>query len=172
RPATPLGHGCAISYAPPDPHVPPMSITDRMPMNSEVSATATPPVVITTNRIPKARLRARTLRLRDAGFEGLGQGVAHGRELDAVEDVLEEAADDQPLGVRTREATRHGVEQLVAIDLGERRAVGAAHVVREDLEAGDGVRMGLLGEEQVAILLIGVRLLCVLLHADHAAPDD
>src|SRR5215470_7992572 len=53
----------------------------------------------------------RTLGVRDAGFQGLGQGLAHRRQLDAVEDVLEEAADDQPLGVRPRETAGHRIEE-------------------------------------------------------------
>src|SRR6185503_16726346 len=77
--------------------------------------------------------RARRLGPRDAGFEGGPEGVAHRLELDPVEHVLEEAPHDQPLRVRAREPARHQVEELLAVDLRERRPVGAAHVVREDL---------------------------------------
>ena len=49
--------------------------------------------------------------------------------------------------------------------------MGAAYVVREDLEAGNGVRVRGLGQHQVAVLLIRVRLLRVLLDPDHPAPD-
>ncbi len=52
-----------------------------------------------------------------------------------------------------------------------RRAVGAAHVVGHDLETRDRVGVGVIGEQQVAVLLVGVRLLRVLLDADHAPPD-
>ena len=69
------------------------------------------------------------------------------------------------------EAARHQVEELLAVDPAERRAVGAADVVGEDLEPGDRVGVRLLGEQQVAVLLVGVRLLRVLLDADHPAPD-
>ena len=52
---------------------------------------------------------------------------------------LEEAADDaDPLGLG-RPRPRHRVEQLVAVDAAERGAVGAADVVREDLQARDRV---------------------------------
>ena len=69
------------------------------------------------------------------------------------------------------EAAGHQVEELLAVDLAERRAVGAADVVGEDLEAGDRVGMRVGGEQQVAVLLVGVRLLRLPLDADHPAPD-
>jgi hypothetical protein len=39
-----------------------------------------------------------SLRLRDASFERGAECFAHRLQLDAVQDVLEEAADDQALG--------------------------------------------------------------------------
>ena len=62
------------------------------------------------------------------------------------------------------------VEELLAVDLGDRRRVGAAHVVGLDLQAGDGVGVGARGEQQVARLLEGVGLLGAGVDADHAAP--
>ena len=50
-------------------------------------------------------------------------------------------------------------QRLLGIDLGDGGGVGAADVVGLDLEAGDGVRMGALGDQQVARLLEGVGLL-------------
>ena len=49
--------------------------------------------------------------------------------------------------------------------------MGAAHVVRQDLQARDRVGMGFLAQHQVAVLLVRVRLLGFLLDADHPAPD-
>src|SRR5262245_42550086 len=107
----------------------------------------------------------------DPRFERGPQRLAHRCELDPVEHVLEEPAHDQPLRLRASEAARHQVEELFAVDLAERRAVRAADVVRHDLEPGDRVRVRLVGEQQVAVLLVGVRLLRALLDADHPAPD-
>src|SRR4051812_12778059 len=59
--------------------------------------------------------------LGDAGFECLAERLAHRLELDAVEDVLEEAAHDQPLRLLLRETPSHRVEQLLAVDLAQRR---------------------------------------------------
>ena len=95
-----------------------------------------------------------------------------GVELDAVEHVLEEAAHDQPLRVAAREAAGHRVEELVAVDLADRRAVRAADVVGEDLEPRDRVRVRVGREDQVAVLLVRVRPLRVRLDADHPPPDD
>src|SRR5581483_7942828 len=79
--------------------------------------------------------------LRDAGLERRTKRLAHGLELDAVEHVLEEAAHDQPLRLGPREAAGHEVEELLPVDLAERRPVRAADVVGEDLEPGDAVRV-------------------------------
>ena len=75
------------------------------------------------------------LDLRDPGLERGAERLAHRLELDPVEHVLEEAAHDQPLGLGARQPARHQVEELLPVDLAERRAVGAADVVGEDLEA-------------------------------------
>ena len=69
------------------------------------------------------------------------------------------------------EPARGQVEELVPVDLGDRRRVRAAHVVGFDLEAGDRVGVGLGGEQQVAALLEGVGLLGAGVDADHPAPD-
>ena len=70
-----------------------------------------------------------------------------------------------------RRAAGHQIEELLAIDLAERRTVRAANVVGHDLETGDRVRVRGLREEQIAVLLVGVRLLRAFLDADHPAPD-
>ena len=71
---------------------------------------------------------------------------------------------------RTRKTTRHQVEELVAVDAPERRTVRAANVVRHDLEARDRVGVRVRREQQVAVLLVGVRLLRLGLDPDHPAP--
>src|SRR5581483_9928044 len=111
------------------------------------------------------------LRLGYSRFERGAEGFAHRLQLDAVEHVLEEAAHDQPLRLGARQAARHQVEDLFAIDAAERGAVRAAHVVRHDLETRDRIRMRLVGEQQVAVLLVRVRLLRALLDTDHPAPQ-
>jgi hypothetical protein len=51
------------------------------------------------------------------------------------------------------QAARAQVEELLLVDLGDRRGVRAAHVVGEDLQARDRVGVRALGEQQVAALL-------------------
>src|SRR3954469_18133327 len=126
---------------PTEPQEPPMSITDRIPRKRSASASTTPAPLIRTATVALAFLTVtrESLRGRDTCFQRVGERFPDRFELDPVEDVLEEAADDQPLGFALRESARHQVEKLLAVDLAERRAVGAAHVVGEDLEAGDRV---------------------------------
>ncbi len=69
------------------------------------------------------------------------------------------------------EAVRAQVVELLGVDLGDRRGVGAADVVGLDLEPGDRVGVGRLREQQVPALLEGVGLLGARVDADHPAPD-
>ena len=84
---------------------------------------------------------------------------------------LEEAAHDHPLRRDPVKAARHQVEELGAVDLADRGAVRAAHVVGLDLEPRDRGRLGVGREQQVAVLLVGVGLLRALVDADDPAPD-
>src|SRR4029450_8260686 len=67
--------------------------------------------------------------LGDAGFERRLQRLAHRLELDAVEDLLVEAAHDQALGLAAGETAGHAVEELVAINMAARRCMRAGHSV-------------------------------------------
>src|SRR6185503_2643173 len=58
---------------------------------------------------------------------------------DALQHRLEEALDDQLLRLGARQTAGSQVEELLLVHLHHRGAVRAAHVVRLDLEAGDGV---------------------------------
>src|SRR5918996_2724032 len=122
-------------------------------------------------RAPSSPWGRSSSRREQARLEHALERLADGGELDAVEDLLVEAAYDQELGFGARQPAGHAVEELVAVHLAHGGAVRAAHVVGEDLEAGDRVRVRLRREEQVAVLLVRVRLLRVPCHADHPAPD-
>ena len=75
------------------------------------------------------------------------------------------------LAAASSEAARAQVEDLLRVDLGDRRRVRAADVVGQDLEARDRVGVRLLGEQQVAALLERVGLLGARVDLDHPAPD-
>src|SRR4051794_711305 len=74
------------------------------------------------------RERAAARALREARFERRAEGLAHGLQLDAIEDLGEEAAHDQALRLAAREPAGHEVEELVAIDLADCRTVRTPHV--------------------------------------------
>src|SRR5918999_1459635 len=77
----------------------------------------------------------------------------------------------KPRTISRSASARHQIEELLAVDLAERRSMGTADVVGEDLEARDRVGMRRLREEQVAVFLVGVRLLRAFFDADHPPPD-
>src|SRR5437867_1507425 len=69
------------------------------------------------------------------------------RQAHPVQDLLEEAGHDEPLGLLEGDAPALQVEQLVVVDGSDAGGVAAPHrVVRQDLQVGDGVCLGLLGE--------------------------
>src|SRR2546421_6124394 len=121
-------------------------------------------------RQPGNYAEAKKSALGDTGFERGRKGLTHRLELDAVENVLEEAAHDQAFRLPAGETSGHGVEELVAIDPAHRGSVRAADVVRQDLQPRDRNRVRRRRQHQVPVLLVRVRLLRVRLDADHAAP--
>ena len=61
---------------------------------------------------------------------------------------------------------------MLAVDAADRRAVCAADVVRQDLEAGDAVGTSLIGQQQIAVGLVGVGLLRVGIDDDEAGEEQ
>ena len=82
--------------------------------------------------------------------------LLHGLVAEALDDFVEEAEDDEPLGILLRDAAGEEVEKLLLLDLPAGRAVGAADVVGFDLQAGRAVGFGFVAEEEVADFLVGV----------------
>src|SRR4051812_1432663 len=107
----------------------------------------------------------------EAALERAREDLAHGTLLEALDQLGHEALDDQALGLRLGQPARAEVEELLLVDLRDRRRVCAADVVGEDLEARDRVRVGALGQQQVAALLERVGLLRARVDLDHPAPD-
>ena len=69
------------------------------------------------------------------------------------------------------QAARAQVEDRVVVELADRRAVRALHVVGEDLELRLGVDRRVVGEQQRPVRLLGVGLLRVLADDDLAVED-
>ena len=109
--------------------------------------------------------------LAQAALQRHRDGGADGAVVEALDERLEEALDDEALRVGLAEAVRAEVVDLLGVDLGDRGGVGAADVVGLDLQSGDRVGVGRLREQQVAVVLEGVGLLGAGIDADHPAPD-
>ena len=92
----------------------------------------------------------------EPALERAGHRLADRARLEALDELGHEALHDQALGLVVEEAARAQVEDLLGIDLGDCRRVRAADVVGQDLQARDGIGVGLLGDQQVAALLEGV----------------
>ncbi len=99
------------------------------------------------------------------------QAVADLLQRDALDDLVQEALHDQPLGLGALQAAAAEVEELVPVDLAHRRAVRAAHVVGPDLQLRHRVDARLVAEQQVAVRLVGVGLLRARLDADQPGED-
>src|SRR3954454_17607687 len=93
------------------------------------------------------------------------EAVLQLRDADVLDDVGEEAADDQaPRGLGV-DATRAQVEQLLVVEpAGGAGVPGADDLAGLDLQVGHGVGTGAVGEHQVAVELVGVG-------ADGGGPD-
>ena len=107
----------------------------------------------------------------EAALERAREDLAHGALLEALDQLGHEALDDQALRLGLGQPARAEVEELLLVDLCDRRRVRAADVVGEDLEARDRVRVGSLRQQQVAALLERVGLLGARVDLDHPAPD-
>src|SRR3954470_133825 len=141
------------------------------PRSRTTGASATPPSTMTSATLPDARRPGLPAQYRlEAALDRGRDALAHRARLEALDERLEEAFDHEPVGVRLGEPMGAQVEQLVAVDLRDRGGVRAAHVVGENLEAGDRIGVRALGQQQVARLLEGVRALRAGVHLDHPAP--
>ena len=79
----------------------------------------------------------------------------------ALHDLLEVALHQHPHGLGAGDAASHHVEDLVLVELADRPAVGGGHAVGLDDQRRDRVALGLLGEQHLVRLQVGVALLGV-----------
>src|SRR3954453_15370079 len=106
--------------------------------------------------------------------------VFHGRheplldlgEADALDEVGEEPAYDEASRCALVDAARHQVEQLLVVEAaGGRSVTGSGDLTGLDLEVGHAVGTRAVGEQEVAVELIGVGALGVRPDDDVADPD-
>ena len=91
--------------------------------------------------------------------------------LHAVEALAGEGIEQQLARGHLVDAARTQIEQRVLLDLADGRAVRALHVVGVDLQLRLGVDLRVIGEQQVAVGLLGVGLLRVFVHDDAAVKN-
>ena len=76
---------------------------------------------------------------------------------DLGDDLVEEAQDHQAPGLDLGDAAGAQVEQLLVVEApGGAGVPGALDIAVLDLEVGDGVGLGALGQDEVAVELVGV----------------
>ncbi len=97
--------------------------------------------------------------------------LARRRVTDAVNDLAREGVDQHPPRRLQADAPRAQVKNGFVVQLPDRRAVRAFHVVRVNLQLRLGVHRRVLGEQQVFVRLLGVGLLRVGPHQDAAVEN-
>src|SRR5262245_20267238 len=102
---------------------------------------------------------------------GLAEGLADTFDRNAVEDLLEEATDDQPRSFLPREAARLGIKNQLFVDFAARRTVRAADVVALDLQARNRISPRIGREQQVVVPLVAVGFDRLRIDLDHPAPN-
>ena len=100
--------------------------------------------------------------------ERLRRTRARAARLHAVEALAGKGVEQQVARRGLVDAARAQVEELLLLDLADGGAVRAFHVVGVNLELRLGVDARVVGEQQVAVGLLGVGLLRVLVHDDAA----
>ena len=80
--------------------------------------------------------------------------------FEALEEAVEEAVDDEAAGFVAGDSSGGHVEEFVLADGAVGGSVAAADFVVQDFETRHGVRVGVIAEDEVFDLLVGVCALC------------
>ena len=94
-----------------------------------------------------------------------------GARFHAVDAFTGKGAQQKLAGRNLVDAAGAQVEQRILFDLADRRAVSTLHIVRVDFQLRLGVDLGVVGEQQVAVGLLGVSLLRVFVDDDPSVED-
>ena len=140
-------------------------VADRVELAFGVTTATASPSITTRSAVPSGTAttaQARTV-FRHAAASvssrstAATQPVLHLGHADLVDDVGEEAADDQPARLVLGDAAGLQVEQLLVVEPAGRAGVtGADDLAGLDLQVGHRVGAGAVGEHQVAVELVGV----------------
>src|SRR5690606_14418320 len=90
-------------------------------------------------------------------LDGGEEALLHLRHADLADEVREEAAHHEASSLVLRDAARAQVEHLLLVEAAGRGCVARTFdLARLDLQVGDGVGASALGEDEVAVELVGV----------------
>ena len=93
----------------------------------------------------------------ELALDRLGQLLLEGGHADLLHDLAEEADHDEATGLVLGDAAGLQVEQLLVVEApGGARVAGAADVAGLDLEVRDRLGARAVGEDEVAVGLVGV----------------
>src|SRR6185369_12869122 len=93
-------------------------------------------------------------------------------DLDLADDFLGKTVSQQTAAQFGIDSARLQVEQLFLVDLSDRRAVRALHIVGVNLQLRLRVDARLLRQQQVLVRLHRIGLLCALTHEDLAVKNS
>ena len=101
---------------------------------------------VAVDPLPCNRIKTRVERITDA--------LTKPSVGDAVELGSEESAYDRANGVRAMHTASHQVEELLGVDLAERRSVRAPNLIGLDLQSGNRIGMRRGRKQQVPVFLL------------------
>jgi hypothetical protein len=110
-----------------------------------------------------------TLSVCEFVFDQSTQMISYRLVIEALNDLVQEAADDEALGGWDRNAAGTEIKKLIRVDLAGGGTVRATDVVGENFKAGHRVGFGIVAQEKIAHFLIGVGEMGVRLDPDKAA---
>ena len=122
----------------------------------------------------RRRRRAESFRtfLASSASTVVSRRVLDGGHADLADQVVEEAVHHQALRLLLGDAARLEVEQLLVVEArGGRGVAGALDLAGLDLQVGDRVGAAAVGEDEVAVLLVGLDALGDLADQHVADPD-
>src|SRR5262249_40408069 len=91
--------------------------------------------------------------------------------MHALQALVGESLQQQVLGRGFAQPARAQVKQRIFVDLADGGAMRALHIVGVDFQLWLGIDLSLIGEQQVAIGLLGISLLRVFMN-DNASVKD
>jgi len=95
-------------------------------------------------------------------------------QLDPIDHLLNEGINEEAAGCLLRYSARAQVEQRLVVQLTDRGTVCALYVVGVNFEPRSSIDLGMIGENQVLVLLVGIGAIGTVAHhesaVEHAVP--